>query len=138
MQRRKLGKKDVALILILLAVSVGGWFMMTAALSPGEIPPEEHVPHGEVYFMGNVIKLVPLNVDQTFSVPERPGVVFEVRDGAIAFVESNCPDQVCVHAGFLNSPWHFAACLPNLLLLSVQFEDDLPHAAGNGIDTAVG
>ena len=138
MQReKKLSKKDVALILIILAVAAGAWLIMTSLLSAEEPLEEEHTARGEIYFGGSIVKVVPLNVDQTFSIPERPEVVFEVRDGAIAFVKSNCPDQVCVHAGFLDSPWHFAACLPNWLLLSVQAGDHPTQTGGDDIDTAV-
>ena len=137
MQReKKISKKDILLIISILLVAAIAWFVVTSLLFPGQPYEEEHVPHGEIYLGGFMIKSVPLNVDQVFSVAERPGVVFEVRDGAIAFIESNCPDQVCVHAGFLSSPWHFAACLPNLLLLSVQGEIP-PRDGGSDIDTSV-
>lgn len=81
-------------------------------------------PHlfAEIFFERSLVKSVPLHIDGTFSVPQNPNVVFEVRDGAIAFLESNCPDQICVRVGFLNSPWHFAACLPNFLLLTIAYD----------------
>jgi len=84
---------------------------------------EAHI-YGEVYYWGDMVKAVPLHIDQTFSIEHNPYVVFEVRDGAIAFVKSNCSDQVCIHMGFIDRPWHFAACLPNALLLRVQFDEE--------------
>jgi len=89
---------------------------------------EEAVIFGRIYFGAEVAKVVPLNVDQTFSVEQNPNVVFQVEDGAIAFVKSNCLDQICVNVGFIRSPWHFAACLPNVLLLSISVDAPVPES----------
>jgi len=127
MQDRKLlRKKELLFIGILLALAVGIWVFLTMSNAP---PDEEHHVYGEVYWGSEMVKAVPLHIDQIFSVVQNPDVVFEVRDGAIAFIESNCADQVCVHMGFIDSPWHFAACLPNALLLRVQFDEDFQSAA---------
>ena len=134
MQReKKLSKKDLLLILSILVVAAVAWLVITNLFAPEE----EHITYSEIHLGGHLAKVVPLNVDQTFSIPERPGVVFEVRDGAIAFIQSNCPDQVCVHTGFIDSPWHFAACLPNVLLLSIQAGEHPPHPGSSDIDTVV-
>ena len=125
-----LSKKDMLLILVVLSAAAGLWAALAILSRPGE----RHVTYGEVLFEGSVVKVVPLDIDQSFSIAERPGVVFEVRGGAIAFVESDCPDQVCVHSGFINSPWHFAVCLPNLLVLSVQAEDSQSQTGTNDVD----
>lgn len=42
------------------------------------------------------------------------------RDGSIAFVHSDCPDQVCVHSGKLSREGDMAACLPNGLLIELK------------------
>ena len=63
-----------------------------------------------------------LNENRTFYII--PNVIFEVKDGQIAFVKSDCPDQVCVHAGFIRSVGQMAACLPNGLVLTLLGVND--------------
>lgn len=51
---------------------------------------------------------------EVFSLPQVPQVVFRVDGkGNIAFIQSDCPDQVCVHSGNLHRSGDFAACVPN-------------------------
>ncbi len=43
-----------------------------------------------------------------------------VEDGAIAFVDSPCPDHLCEGFGWLREPGDWAACLPALASLSIE------------------
>jgi len=78
---------------------------------------------------GSTVAKLNINENGAFSLPELPRVIFEVRNNRVAFVFSDCPDQLCVNAGFLNRAGQMAACLPNGLILSVHSyetsEDDL-------------
>jgi len=76
--------------------------------------------YGKVLFNGDVVKEVSLLQDKTFSVEEVPQVIFEIRDGNIGFVYSDCPDQICVDAGFLHRSGQATACLPFGLTLLVS------------------
>ena len=50
----------------------------------------------------------------TFSLPEVPQVIFMTDgQGGIAVAQSDCPDQICVKAGWLRRAGDFAACVPN-------------------------
>jgi hypothetical protein len=122
-KKKIISKKDIILIVVILVVAAGIW----GALTLFDSPPEEATVYGEIFFGPNSIMLVPLNVDQTFSTPVNPNVIFEVRDGAIGFVESNCLDQVCVNTGFICGEgfFPFAACLPNGLILTIHVDDIL-------------
>ena len=119
-QERKIIKKRDALILLILLILAGGvWFFIQST--------NEEVgarAYGEIHFGQNLIKVVPLYRDQTFTVGPNPNVIFEVQDGSIAFSKSDCPDQVCVHTGFIYRRHHFAACLPNSLLLMIREEEE--------------
>ena len=116
-QVKTFSKKDFALIgiVLLLAGGVFGWQHFA-----GE---EEYVgvePYAAIMFNGVVVKTVPLSYDIEFSIPERPNVRFAVRDGAAAFICSDCLDQICVHRGFIRADRIPAACLPNGLLLTIH------------------
>lgn len=71
---------------------------------------------------GKIVKEVRLDVDQSFWVDD---VRFEVKDGAIAFIESDCPGQECVHAGWLRSPGSCMACLPNKVSVTLTGESEV-------------
>ena len=65
--------------------------------------------------------------DQEFSIQEETGrkITFQVKEGAIRFLSSNCPDQICVRTGFLrgDSDLPLAACLPNGIILTISPEE---------------
>lgn len=53
------------------------------------------------------------SIDATYRIEGLTGeVVFTVNDGAVRCVSSNCPDQVCVHAGTVR-PGAPVICAPN-------------------------
>ncbi|MCL1863644.1 MAG: NusG domain II-containing protein [Defluviitaleaceae bacterium] len=74
-----------------------------------------------------------LDDDLIFTLPSNENIVFEIRDGQIAFLESDCPDKVCVHVGFLRRVGQMAVCLPNNTVLAILGED----ADSAGIDLFV-
>ncbi len=47
------------------------------------------------------------------------------ENGEIYFESSDCPDQVCVHAGKLHSTGEMAACLPNGIVISLIGEEEI-------------
>ena len=63
--------------------------------------------------------------DQEFTILEESGknITFQVKSHAIRFLHSDCPDKVCVHAGFLNADGGIASCLPNRTVLTVSLEN---------------
>lgn len=58
------------------------------------------------------------------------GVQIIAEDGKICFSQSDCPDQICVHAGKLEKAGEAAACVPNRVAISVQSgnQSDQPDA----------
>lgn len=64
--------------------------------------------------------------DREFSIREETGlpIRFQIRDHAIRFMESDCPDKICINTGFLRNDLDVASCLPNrtsLLVMSEQY-----------------
>ena len=102
-------KADIVLFILLIAIAASGIFAMSGAGAAGST--------AVVRLDGNVVKRVDLDVDQTFWVGD---VEFNVKDGSIAFIESDCPGKECIHAGWLKSPGSSAACLPNHVSVTVE------------------
>ncbi len=43
----------------------------------------------------------------------------EIRDGRAAVISSDCPDQVCVHTGFISKSGQAVACIPAGVILQI-------------------
>ena len=114
MDKKILLKKDAILIIIILAIGF-------SALGVRHIWHSFYSQNGvfaEIIFE-NSVETICLNSNKVFYLPAVPNVLFEVKDGRIAFVKSDCLDQICVREGFKGYPGQMAACLPNRLVLSV-------------------
>lgn len=82
--------------------------------------------YAEIYYESKLVKTVKMTEgkDEDFSLPQVPKVVFHLfTDGSIAFVESDCPDKVCIKSGHLHLVGQFAACLPNQLYMKIVAAD---------------
>jgi hypothetical protein len=63
----------------------------------------------------------------TFSLQRNQIVPFdhftiEVRNGAIAIIESDCPQKICVHTGAISNPAQTIVCVPNRILVEIASE----------------
>lgn len=74
-------------------------------------------PRAEILSGGEVIRVVSLSVDQSFTVPTETGYnVVTVAGGKIAVTDASCPDHYCIRRGFCNSGADIV-CLPNALVI---------------------
>lgn len=108
-------KTDIIIIAVVIAAA-GGIFLFNTLTA------DQSGAVAEIYLGNQMIRTVPLDEgkDMTFSVDERPAVVFHLHeDGSIAFEHSDCPDQVCVETGKIRVPGQSAACLPNQLIVKI-------------------
>ena len=76
--------------------------------------------YAQIIINGEVVEAVDLSIDRIFSPEQLPNVSFEIRGGAIAFIKSDCPDQICVNNGFLSSSGQISVCLPNFVSLVIR------------------
>lgn len=123
MGRRFLAKKDILVIVVLLCAA-SLWLGYRAQHTQGD------ARIAQIQVDGVVAARLPLDRDTVYTVPGRPAVILEVKNGSCAFIHSDCPDQVCVHAGFQSVPGASAACLPNRVVLRI--------IGGDGVDTVTG
>lgn len=125
-------RTDILIIIGIIAVSVAAWGIYNYAFGEDRVK-------AEIYYYSDLVKTVGLNTgeDMTFSIPQDEHVVFHLyEDGSIAFVESDCPDKVCIHAGKLKTTGQFAACLPNGIVIKLvpekeRGENDADLVIGN-------
>lgn len=124
-------KTDIAVLLVIIAAAITGFLIYRSYVS-------DKSAVAEIYYYSQLVETVELNTgeDRTFSIPQDKNVVFHLYpDGGIAFVESDCPDKICIHSGILRTPGQSAACLPNGIILKIVPRDggdgDIDIIAGN-------
>jgi hypothetical protein len=64
--------------------------------------------------------------NQDIHVPGKLGNShIQVRNGQVRFIDSPCPNKLCVHSGWLTQGGENATCLPNRVSLQILGSD--PH-----------
>ena len=66
----------------------------------------------------------PLSEDHTETIRFEDGSYnrFAIMDGYVNMPEASCPDQICVHQGFISTSLLPITCLPNRLVIRVREE----------------
>jgi hypothetical protein len=49
--------------------------------------------------------------------------VIRIKDGAVSIIQSDCPDNTCVHTGEIKSSAKVICCLPNKLVVRIAKND---------------
>ena len=85
----------------------------------------------EITSGGEIIAVVDLAVDQTFTVeaPDGGSNTVTVKDGAIAVTAADCPDHYCMDRGFCTGG-SAIVCLPNRLVITFLGDQEIDAAAG--------
>ena len=83
--------------------------------------------YADIYQSGELLETIRLDTvpeEYTFEVPGEGGAsnTVCVRPGSIAIISANCPDQICVHQGFISTSLLPITCLPNRLVIRVREE----------------
>jgi len=65
--------------------------------------------------------LIPLQIAKTYTFKGPLGnSIIEVNNGHIRFIKSPCNGKQCIHSGWLGKDGDFAACLPNLISITIS------------------
>lgn len=104
-----------ALAVLLAAAAIGGYYLIQRANRPDKVA---HLVYGSAERMQTDIDLRE-DGDYTFS-SNGYEIHLQVRDGAVAFVDSPCPDHLCEQFGQLIEVYDWAACLPAQAMLSIE------------------
>ena len=119
-------KWDIILIVTLLLLSFlpEGIFLATGSGT------EKNTTYAVVQVDGKEYKTIPLtghHGTDTFTVQTPQGYnPIVVKDQEIGIVDADCPDQICVHEGFLSKPGQTSVCLPHKVMIEVRSDDADP------------
>lgn len=109
---RRRGNLLFAAIILLAAAVLYGAFRVSAD--------KAHLT-ARIDFGDGITETIPLDADRDYYYEVGEYVVhLQVRDGAIAFLDSRCPDHVCEHFGWLKEEGAWAACVPAGVYVEVQ------------------
>ncbi len=108
-------KTDIFIITAIIAVALVTWLIYnkTALAKPVK---------AEIYYYSELVETIELADGQAkeFSVPQDENVVLRVDGkGNIQFIESDCPDKVCIKTGKIHLAGQSAACLPNGIIVKL-------------------
>lgn len=118
-----LKRKDLILIAVLLLISllVLGVFYLTDSSRSG---------YGIAVLSidGKAVQKIDLAQDGEWEIPldELYGVpiLLEVKDHAIRFKKSQCPDHLCERYGFISRELQTAVCMPNRTVITIHSPSD--------------
>ncbi|HHT37646.1 MAG: NusG domain II-containing protein [Candidatus Wallacebacter cryptica] len=73
---------------------------------------------------GEIVEKFNLETDlETYRVETEYGYnVLEFADGSVSVVEADCPDQICVHFGWIKTVGQTIVCLPHKLIIRIANE----------------
>ncbi|WP_018213582.1 NusG domain II-containing protein [Desulfitobacterium hafniense] len=119
-------KGDLLIILVVLIIGVGTavpW--LWNQLNPGG-GNGEHERIAVITRDGKEVARINLDKvtePQHFHYEGGIALTIVAENGKIRFLESQCPDQICVKTGSLSKPGDFAACLPAGTIVTIEGDE---------------
>ena len=105
----KQAKRDIALILILLAVCAAAYFAVSASRTQGNTC--------EITVAGKLFGSYPLSQNAVIDVNGLCTV--EIKDGAVCVRDSTCANKICAAHSPINLGGEAIICLPNAVAVRV-------------------
>ena len=117
-ERKRLRKNDIILIVLILAVSAALLLYLNANKEDGG---EIAVSVGD-----EEVLILPLNEDIDIKLSSEHGLAegqenfLHIRDAKAYISEANCPDKVCVERGEVFREGETIVCMPHKLVVTVK------------------
>ncbi|HAD19883.1 MAG TPA: hypothetical protein DCF42_05740 [Lachnospiraceae bacterium] len=116
---KRMGRRDLILILILLAICLsvfGVWKIRHRASGAQAVVTVD----GKVYgtYRLSESRTIPIRIHGTTAN------VLQISDGYAKMIEADCPDKLCVHQGKIHAKGETIVCLPNKVVVSIRGGED--------------
>lgn len=112
----KFGDALIIIFIVITAVLIFISFYEENTTSTTAVITQSNVVIGKVK-LDNLSEHYTLNYSGDY-----PGTV-EAVSGKIRFSHAECPDQVCVHTGWITRPGEIAVCLPAGVIIKIEGND---------------
>lgn len=108
---------NTMLIGLVLVLALGGFWYIKANQKTGA--------HAIVSVDGqSTKKSIDLSVEGTYTIDNaKLPVTLDVKDGKIAFINSQCPDGLCEGFGYISHEGEMAICLPAGVAVTIDEEN---------------
>lgn len=78
----------------------------------------------EIYLDGKLVQTIDLDtLTEPLEIPVGDGNVVQAERGRVRMLSADCPDRLCVHMGWTDSPAKPIVCLPNRVTVVVTGAD---------------
>ena len=115
-RKRKPWMKNLIFALVVLVLAAALYFGVRAAHSSKGSGLQATVDFGD-----GITETLPLDEDHDYLYDVGNYVVhLQVKDGAVAFLDSQCPDHMCEQFGWLSEKDAWAACVPAGVYVKVE------------------
>ena len=84
----------------------------------------------QIYQNGRLVQELALSENATVTVGGEYTNVIEIRDGAVAVVQSDCPGEDCVHSGWVSTAGKSIVCIPNRVEVRVLGKSEVDFVVG--------
>lgn len=114
MENKFLDKREILIIAALVIACAAAIILISLA------------PRGSsaaVYYDGELIQRIRLDRDAIYPIAAGLPVTLEVKDGAIRFINSKCPDHLCEGFGFIGGEHEYAICMPAKAVVMIETPD---------------
>lgn len=108
MNENRQKKNDLILIIVLLTISLVSFLFLKLNKKEGA--------YAIIGIDGEEVARLPLSVNTTYDLGTN---IIEVKDGFVFMAYANCPDQICVHEGKIQTSDRLIVCLPNKITVSI-------------------
>jgi hypothetical protein len=104
---------DFFFVIILIAISIGGFIHKSDATQEGKIYTIE--------VNRKTIHKRSLLTDTIIRVQGKTGdILVRTKNGMICISESSCPHKICVKTGWIKKPGESIICVPNRLVVRIE------------------
>lgn len=121
MERKTISKKDFLLIAVLLLIAVVMSLFFFLSQKGGRTQAVLSIDGKTVasYDLSTMENQL-IDLQELYGVP----VLLEVKDHAICFKQSQCPDHICENYGYISRETETAVCMPNRTVLNIHSVQD--------------
>lgn len=109
-----------AVLACALALGLGLW-VQAAAVERVEV---------QVYQAGELLRTMPLDRDNSFTLTGAYTNTITVKDGSVAVTHTDCPGADCAHSGWISTAGRALVCLPNRVEIRLTGLSDVDAVAG--------